>query len=365
MTIAAIAIVVLASFVVHIYTYQLFSSDVRSLENQLASLRTQISALTESLKDFNYTSLGNTSLSQLYLDVKDSVVLIRGSSSYGSVAGSGFVLNQEGQFVICTNYHVVEDAASLSVTFPNGSAYAAHVLGSDPYVDFAVLSVDSAPEDQFIPLPIVSSNLLSVGDLVIALGNPYELVGSMTTGIVSQLGRAIPETMTGGYAIANVIQVSAPINPGNSGGPLLNSKGQVVGITFAIIENSTGVGFAIPSATILREISYLVSGDQYPHSWIGVMGRDITYELAQELGSESTYGWEIVDIGAFSPASRTDLRVQDIILAINETQIVNGDDLSSYLEEKTMPDQTIIILVERDGSTFSIPLTLGTRPPPD
>jgi S1-C subfamily serine protease len=364
-TFVAIAIVVLASFVVHIYTYQLFSSNVRSLENEIASLRTQISALSASLKDFNYTSFGNVSLSQLYLDVKESVVLIRGGSSYHSVAGSGFVLNYSGQFLICTNYHVVEDTNSLSVTFSNGSAYAAHVLGTDPYVDFAVLAVDGAPVDQFHPLPIVSSSLLNVGEMVIALGNPYELVGSMTTGIVSQLGRAIPETLTGGYAIANVIQISAPINPGNSGGPLLNSKGQVVGMTFAIIENSTGVGFAIPSDTILREISWLVNGDQYPHSWIGIMGRDMTYELSEELGSEATYGWGIVDIIAFSPASRTDLRVHDIILAINETQIINGDALSSYLEDYTMPDQTITILVERDRSTLSIPLTLGTRPPPD
>lgn len=185
----------------------------------------------------------------------------------------------------------------------------------------------------------------------------------MTTGIVSQLGRAIPEDLAGGYSIANVVQISAPINPGNSGGPLLNSKGQVVGITFAIIENSTGVGFAIPSDTILREISWLIRGDTYPHSWIGVMGTDMSYEQAQEMGISTTYGWLIVDVISGSPAAGR-LRVNDIILALNDTQILGGDSISTFLEEHTSPGQTVNILVERSGSETVVPLVLGTRPQP-
>lgn len=365
-TVAIIVIIVVASIVININTYQLFSRTIKNLENKVATLQTQISALTEVLSNYNQTSIGNISLSELYNNVKDSVVLVRGQSADGAVAGSGFVYNYSGDTfsgpIIITNYHVVEGTTSLSVTFTNGHAYAAKILGSDVYVDLAVLSVNDAPIEEFKPLPIVSSTLLKVGDFVIAVGNPYELVGSMTTGIVSQLGRAIPESLASGYSIANVIQISAPINPGNSGGPLLNSKGQVVGVTFAIIENSTGVGFAIPSDTIIREIAWLVNGDAYPHSWIGVSGIDMTYELAQEMGTSTTYGWLIVDVMPKSPAEIYDLKAEDIIIALNDTQIISGDDLSNYLEY-TSPNQTIIIKIERNGSETTIPLVLGTRPP--
>jgi len=367
-TVAVIAIIVVAGIVGSIYTYQLCSSRIRELENKVATLQTQISAMTEALGSYNQTSVGNISLSELYDGIKDSVVLIRGQTAHGEVAGSGFVYNYSSDSfsgpIVITNYHVVQGTTSCSVTFTNGYAYSASVLGSDVYVDLAVLSVDGAPPEEFKPLPIVSSSLVRVGDFVIAIGNPYELIGSMTTGIVSQLGRAIPEELAGGYSIANVIQISAPINPGNSGGPLLNSKGQVVGVTFAIIENSTGVGFAIPSDAILREIAWLVNGDSYPHSWIGVMGMDMTYELAQEMGTSTTYGWLILDVISLSPAAEYGLEDKDIILAMNDTQIINGDEISSYLEEHTLPDQTTNITVERSGSEIIIPLVLGTRPPP-
>jgi len=364
-TVAVIVIIVVASIVININTYQLFSRTLKNLENKVATLQTQISALTTALSNYNQTSIGNLSLSELYNNVKDSVVLIRGFRADGAVAGSGFVYNYSSDTfsnpIIITNYHVVEGTTSLSVTFTNGHAYAAQILGSDVYVDLAVLSVNDAPIEEFKPLSIVSSTLLKVGDFVIAVGNPYELVGSMTTGIVSQLGRAIPESLAGGYSIANVIQISAPINPGNSGGSLLNSRGQVVGVTFAIIENSTGVGFAIPSDTILREIAWLVNGDAYPHSWIGVSGVDMTYEIAQEMGTSTTYGWLIVEVMPNSPAERYDLNAEDIIIALNDTPIISGDDLSNYLEY-TSPSQTIIIKVERDGSETIISLVLGTRP---
>ncbi len=363
LTVGAIAIVVVASILGNVYTYQLFSRAVRTLENKVATLETRISALTDALGDFNETSLGNVSLSELYAEVKDSVVLIRVETVQGFVAGSGFVYNYSGHMVISTNYHVIEGAMSIAVTFRNGHAYSAEVLGSDPYVDYAVLQVD-APSEEFLPLLIGSSSLLNVGDLVIALGNPYELVGSMTTGIVSQLGRAVPEDLAGGYTIADVVQISAPINPGNSGGPLLNARGQVVGITFAIIENSYGVGFAIPSDTILREIAWLVRGDSYPHSWIGVTGADMTYELAQEIGTPTTYGWRVVDVLFPSPAYTAGLEGGDIILAINETQMINGDDISSYLERYTSPGQQITLKVERALAEIALSLQLGTRPPP-
>jgi len=366
LAVTVIAVIVVASIVGNIYTYQLFSGTVRNLENKVATLQTQISALTEALSDYNQTSIGNISLSELYASVKDSVVLIRGQTAGGAVAGSGFVYyyNFSDRMVVITNFHVVQDTTSRYITFRNGNAYSARILGSDVYADLAILAVDDAPAEEFSPLPIVSSSLLKVGDLVIAIGNPYELIGSMTTGVVSQLGRAVPEELAGGYSIANVIQISAPLNPGNSGGPLLNSKGQVVGVTFAIIENSTGVGFAIPSDTILREIAWLVNGDSYPHSWIGVKGRDMNYETAQTRGTTTTYGWLIVEVTPNSPASRAGFQVNDIILAMNDTQIINGDDISSYLEKYTFPDQTVNVTLERNRLEMIIPLTLGVRPQP-
>jgi S1-C subfamily serine protease len=380
-----VAVIVVASIAGNVYTYQLFSSRVKQLDNRVATLQNQVAALTAALKGGNQTVLGNVSLSELYEKVKDSVVLIRGyvveTDAFGQqqvtdVSGSGFVYNCSGRMIVNTNFHVVQDAIGLTVTFRDGHSYSAAVLGSDVYVDFAVLSVD-APAEEFKPLPVVSSSLLSVGDLVIAVGNPYGLTGTMTTGIVSQLGRTLNEPMTGGYPIADVIQISTPINPGNSGGPLLNSKGQVVGMTTAVVTDSQGIGFAVPSNTILREVAWLVEGDSYPHPWIGVLGTDMTYEVAQAMGTQTTFGWLIVGVIDGSPAVAAGLRGAteeveiyghtmaiggDIILAINGTQTINGDSISSYLEEFTSPGQTISLTVERDGFETTIVLELGTRP---
>ena len=161
-----------------------------------------------------------------------------------------------GRTVVLTNYHVVKGTTGLSVTFSDGNGYSATVLGTDPYSDLAVVSVNMHLHQSLNHLTIVSSSTLAVGESVIAIGNPYGLVGSLTTGAVSAMGRTITEmTSAGNYAIANIIQTSTPINPGNSGGPLLNAVGNVVGITAAIVTNSQGLGFAIPSDTILREVN--------------------------------------------------------------------------------------------------------------
>ena len=184
----------------------------------------------------------------------------------------------QARTVVLTNYHVVQGTTGLSVTFSDGNGYSATVLGTDPYSDLAVVSVNNAPASEFKPVTIVSSSTLSVGEPVIAIGNPYGLVGSLTTGAVSALGRTITEDTAGGYAIANIIQTSTPINPGNSGGPLLNAVGNVVGITAAIVSNSQGLGFAIPSDTILSEISALITtGSYHGHSYLGVTGQDMDY----------------------------------------------------------------------------------------
>jgi len=228
----------------------------------------------------------------------------------------------------------------------------------------AVLSVEAAPISEFKPVDVSGSSTLRVGDQVIAIGNPYGLVGSLTTGVVSAVGRTIIEDSAGGFAIANIIQISAPINPGNSGGPLLNVLGKVVGITTAIVSESQGLGFAVPSNTIIREISSLAAtGSFRGHSYLGVTGMDMSYSVAQEMGTSVSYGWRIASITTGGPSDGK-LQIDDIVTAMNSTLIRNNDDLASYLEEKTQPGESLTITVVRDSLVTDVSIILGTRPPP-
>jgi S1-C subfamily serine protease len=355
------------------------SSRLTDLQNQVSALRTADSAQYQVIAE-------NVSLSQLYQNVRDSVVMITGlevqNTFFGQqvtqVQGSGFVCSVTGRTVIVTNFHVVDGVTGVSVTFRDGDAYAASVLGSDVYADLAMLSI-SAPAGELKPLEIASSSTLNVGDFVVAIGDPFGLTGSMTTGIVSQLGRTISESTTS-YPIADIIQISAPINPGNSGGPVLNDNGQVVGITTATVSNSQGVGFAIPSNTILREITSLVNSGSYTqHPWLGIAGADMTYDIANQVSLNTTYGMLITEVTSGGPADKAGLKGGtkqitvdgnslivggDVIIAINGSRIVNGDDLSTYLEENTLPNQTITVTIVRNGSTMDMHVTLGTRPAP-
>jgi S1-C subfamily serine protease len=339
---------------------------VAYLNGQITNLQTSFSNLEghQNATYQNITILQNgTSLVDIYANLRNSVVLVQGDTIDGGVQGSGFIYDFNGRMVTLTNYHVVQDTTNLSITFSDGHGYAASVLGTDPYADLAVLTVNNAPASEFKPLTIVSSNPLRVGEPVIAIGNPYGLVGSLTTGVVSATGRTITEDSAGGYAIANIIQTSTPINPGNSGGPLLNSVGNVVGITTAIVSDSQGLGFAIPSNTILREISALVTTGSYRgHSYLGVRGEDMSYSAAQQMGVNVTYGWRLESVTIGGPSAGK-LEFNDIIIAMNDQTIKNNDDLASYLEAKTMPGDNLDLTVVRGYSQILITITLGTRPP--
>lgn len=326
-----------------------------------------------------------TSLAQLYNDAKDSVVVITGyvlqysffGRQYSSVQGSGFVYDYDNDMVVITNKHVVDDAENITVTFSNGNGYPATVIGSDAYSDLAVLSVD-APDAEFQSLEIASSSTLEVGDPVVAIGSPFGLGGTMTTGIISQLGRTIQESEAGSFPIANIIQTSAAINPGNSGGPLLNYEGAVVGITTAIIEDSNGLGFAVPSNTILREIGSLITiGSYTQHPWVGIAGTDMTYEIAKAIGTNITYGWLITQVTSGGAAEEAGLQGGnkqarvfdewivtggDIIIAVDGTRIINGDTFMSYLEEHTTPDQTITLTILRNNEIQDVTVVLKQRP---
>jgi len=326
-----------------------------------------------------------TSLADLYNNVKDSVVVITGyviqysffGRQYSGVQGSGFVYDYDNQMVVITNKHVVDDAENITVTFANGNGYPATIIGSDAYSDLAVLSVD-APDAEFKPLKITSSSTLEVGDPVIAIGSPFGLGGTMTTGIISQLGRTIQDSVAGSFPIANIIQTSAAINPGNSGGPLLNYQGEVIGITTAIISDSNGLGFAVPSNTILREIDSLVTTGTYTqHPWVGVSGTDMTYEIARTIGTNITYGWLITQVTTNGAAAEAGLQGGeqqvyvgdewiiiggDIIIAVDGTRVINGDMFMSYLEEHTTPNQTITLTILRDNQIQEIQVLLKQRP---
>ncbi len=326
-----------------------------------------------------------TSLAKLYKEVKDSVVVITGyvlqysffGQQYSSVQGSGFVYEYQNHMVIITNKHVVNDADNITVTFANGDGYPATVIGSDAYSDLAVLNVD-APQDEFNPLVITSSSTLEVGDPVIAIGSPFGLGGTMTTGIISQLGRTIQDSVAGSFPIANIIQTSAAINPGNSGGPLLNYQGEVIGITTAIVSNSNGLGFVVPSNTILKEIASLIdTGSYLQHPWVGISGTDMSYEIAKAIGTNITYGWLITQITPGGAAAEAGLhggenRMRivdeyvitggDIILAVDGTRIINGDTFMSYLEEHTTPNQTITLTILRNNQIQDLQVILKQRP---
>ncbi len=241
--------------------------EVNNLQNQLSTLQQRINNLqtttTVTYQNTTYILGDNVSLPQLFSQVRNSVVVVEGLIPqydlfgrlyYTQVQGSGFAYNAAGQMVILTNYHVVADTTAVTVTFTTGEEYAASILESNPLADLALLSTN-APQETYKPLEIVTSSTLKVGDPVIVVGTPYGLEGSMSEGIISALNRTI---ITEEYTIGNVIQTTAPINPGNSGGPLLNYQGQVIGIVTAIIQDSQGIGFAIPSDTILENIEELI-----------------------------------------------------------------------------------------------------------
>ncbi len=355
----------------------------------ISNLQQQINSIKEAQTNEQFQNVtyvyDNISLADIYNDAKQSVVVVYGIvnsySFFGPTSseaqGSGFVYDYNDQMVIVTNKHVVADAVNITVTFSDGDSYPATEIGADAYADLAVLSVQ-APADEFHPLTISSSSGLEVGDPVIAIGSPFGLSGTLTTGVVSQMGRTIEDSTAGSYPIANIIQTSVPINPGNSGGPLLNYHGAVIGITTAIIQNSNGLGFAIPSTTILRELPSLITTGTYDqHAWLGVSGTDMNYATAHEMGVNVTYGWMLTQISRGGAADKAGLKGGtnqvtingqwtviggDIIIAVDGTRVINGDTFMSYMDEHTVPNQTITLTIIRNHQTMDIPVTLGQRP---
>jgi S1-C subfamily serine protease len=298
--------------------------------------------------------------------------------SVEGIVGSGFLVDYANSDYVLTNFHVVDGVVNVTVTFWNGDAYPAKVVGGDALSDLAVLSLN-APTVDLHPLDVSSSSSLRVGMPVVAIGNPFGLSGSVTFGIISQLGRTVQyEAASRTFRIADIIQFSAPINPGNSGGPLLDTYGLVVGITSATASSGQGVGFAIPSDTILRELPYLISTGGYDqHAYVGIQAVDMNYQLAQASGTNVTYGVLIEAAQTGGPADKAGLKAGtqqisiagqeytvggDIIISINGTRIVNYDSFSTYLERNTVPGQVIQLGIIRTGKLLTLSIVLGSVP---
>ena len=316
------------------------------------------------------------SLIDIFEKSEESVVqvnVLRGGSDGGM--GSGFVYSEEGYII--TNQHVVRDAKKVTVTFLDGEAYIGDVIGTDPDLDIAVVKV--SPSNTYLqPITIGDSSKLKVGEKIAAIGNPFGLSGSMTSGIVSQIGRLLPQES--GYSIPDVIQTDAAINPGNSGGPLLNMRGDIVGINTAIQSSTgefTGVGFAIPSQTVAKIVPTLISEGEYKHPWIGISGRDINPDMANVLGLKDALGFLIITVVEDSPASDAGLigsnktiEVEgkeypvggDIILAVDGIDVRKIDDILIHLQRvKTVGDEMNLEIL-RDDRTTNVTIILQERP---
>jgi len=360
-----------------------FNGKITDLQTQLRNLP-PVNATYISYPSTSYVLGDNVSLASLYEQVKSSVVVIQGLVpqysmffnqlvGYGTQQGSGFVTLINNQPVVVTNNHVVLNAINVTVTFANGDSYSAKEVGSDSLADLAVLIVNAVPSD-LQPLNLTSSSTLQVGDPVVAVGSPYGLSGTLTTGVISALGRTITETESSSQSssinIPDVIQTSTAINPGNSGGPLIDYRGNVVGITTAAVSSSQGLGFAIPSETILREITTLYTTGSYDkHPTINAAGTDMDYGIAQALGTNVTYGFLVESVSTQNGLKGGTTQViagaeqvtigGDLIIGINGTTIVNTDSLLSYLEQRTLPGQTVDFNVIRNGQTQTVSVTIG------
>ncbi|MFZ8907759.1 MAG: S1C family serine protease [Nitrosopumilaceae archaeon] len=289
--------------------------------------------------------------------------------------GSGFVFDKQGHVI--TNAHVVEGATKVVITFLDGREYNAEIVGVDTFTDIAVLKVN-ADLSLLHPLTLGDSSGLKVGEPIAAIGNPFGLSGSMTSGIVSQLGRLLPSGS--GYSIPDVIQTDAAINPGNSGGPLLNMRGSVVGINTAIQSATgefTGVGFAVPSQTVAKIVPSLIKEGEYKHPWIGISGRDIDPDLAKVLNLKDAVGFLIVTVIPDSPADRAGLHGSekvvevdgveytiggDIILSVDGNEVRKISDILIHLQRAKAVGDDLVLEILRDGRTSNFTLTLGERP---
>ena len=390
--ILAVSIIIMAAIVI-LFVYSQFK-DVDDFADNVPFLSDLVQTPTEGrrgLSDdaFQIGQVGivkasdtELPLPDLFQKVEKSVVQITDSSEidvFESRLGSGFVYDDNGHII--TNHHVVSGGGNrLDVTFPDGIVYRASLIGSDPSADIAVLYVEEAPKEKLLPLSLADSSKVRVGERVAAIGNPFGLSGSLSNGIVSGVGRQIPAEEEEGFTIPDIIQTDAPINPGNSGGPLLNMRGEVIGINSAIYSTTgqfAGVGFAIPSNTIAQVMPSLITTGSYQHPWLGVAGRDMTPGIADRLGLDEPRGFLVMDVVAGSPAEKAGIQRGnedtvidgipiklggDVIIAVDNNTVRKIDDILAYVEMKKSVGDDLKLTILREGQTMEVIATLAARP---
>jgi S1-C subfamily serine protease len=326
----------------------------------------------------------NPSVVSIAVRVPSSVSGPSNTGIYDYAAGSGFVYDTAGHIV--TNSHVIDSANRIEVTFSDDTTMYAKVVGSDPDSDVAVIQVQG-DASKYKPLTLADSDAVVVGDLAIAIGNPFQQSGTMTHGIVSSLHRSVDaltqsgSTTGGNYTIPDAIQTDAPINPGNSGGPLLNSGGEVIGINEQIastVRQSSGVSFAIPSNLVKIVADALIKDGKIDHSWLGIGGGTLSLDMKDALKLPlDLQGIYVSEVQPGSPADKGGLQAGtatvsvdgqrvpsggDVIIAIDGQPTKHFDDLTSYLFTHTTVGQTVKLTVIRDGKQLELSVTLGARP---
>jgi S1-C subfamily serine protease len=352
-----------------------------NLQNRMETIETSLTEQSNEIQDLQnqleiFDVLGQTGLtpwSTIYNQLNDSVVLIQTDLGLGS----GFVYDTKGHII--TNEHVINDAETIQINFLDGNVSSATVVGMDIYSDIAVIKVD--PETTTLrPVVLGSSSELTVGEPVAAMGNPFGLSDTLTVGIVSSLERTLDAT--GGYVIIDMIQIDAAVNPGNSGGPLVNLKGQVVGVNTAIQSQTgtfSGIGFAIPSDTVKREIDDLIKIGNYKHPWLGITALEVNLVIADAISLEKPQGIIVIEVSSGSPAELAGLMGidetiivdgqdvpvgGDVIIEVNSIPVITLDDLVVYLERNSHPGDSVVLGIIRDGQKLNLTVNLGERPQP-
>jgi S1-C subfamily serine protease len=356
----------------------LFNSGEGNLKRELFKKVSTDPAVNPSIEGINTQSADLTDIFKL---VGNSVVKISSKDQQGE--GSGFVFSKEGYIV--TNNHVIEGAEIFDVIFSDRNTYTAKTVGKDPYNDVAVLKIiDDFSDQGLVPIALGNSSNIEVGQQVIAIGNPLGFSNTMTTGIVSQVGRLLPidpET-EGGFVLPNVIQTDAVINPGNSGGPMLNTKGEVVGINTSIFSPTgvyAGIGFAVPSNAVTRIVPVLIQEGHFDHPWLGFSGDSLNPDLAETLGFPRNYKGvliESVDVGgpgdkAGLIGAKSAIAAQgnnigsvtgDIIIALDGQPVKGIEDIIFYLEEQKSVGENVVVSINRNGEIIDLNAILQGRP---
>ncbi len=280
--------------------------------------------------------------------------------------GSGILIDSDGH--ILTNHHVVDGGGALQIELSSGETIDAVLLGTAPESDLALLKVDPAAVRDITPLPLGDSDALRPGQMAIALGSPFNLQGSITVGVISGLGRSLPSPTW--RTIVDVIQTDAAVNPGNSGGPLLNSRGEVIGINTAIDGNSPGIGFAVPINTAKALLPSLLEGGEVKSAWLGIRGVSLDAEIAEGLDLPVAAGVYVVEVWSDSPAERAGLKASppsgdmnllpggDVITAVDDLEVGSVEDMIGYFNGK-VPSDTVLLTVVRDSETLQLKATLA------